>query len=615
MLRQSSQRLCAATPVKAALTNALPFTQALLGGRLSEARIDSHFFDAATSAAAGAATPAAGQQQQLQRAPSSFDQTYARSLATLRAAYTGNVNDAAGLVDPTVRPLLTTFSASGALGFARDQLTALKDSRVVDVTAALAERNIVFASPDAIPASAQLSVDERGTMLKPAPGAPFTTVPVVIDPSQLKDATTCRAIIAAPRGSVDPANSDWCLLLVELPFVAAATSAAAATATHGSSATVAHLQIPEGGVKVLKTFAAGPQVKTAVARATTAARVTMAAEATAALQVLLDQLVQHTTTAVEYGRVLADSELVQQRLSVLASAIYALESAGSIVEGALAANPAAASAGAEDGALLALATHVLLSQHVSQALKILGPSSVFAAESASTPRRFQYLRHLALASTAMPRAFGVPVSAAAIAVANAIPSAVPVVDMNPIEATFRGRTQFSQQRAHRDFPVNMNLRLPVTQLSEDSIAFRKAIIQAKLLKPGQVEPFANVAMELFVSTCASFRSSNVVDRDDVGGYTDVLKSTVFLEDSSVRRRQQLSIAKIMDTKDATTLLSALTATPRKPIATPPSELPAVKDDKPKSSSAQKPASSATPSATPGADGATSAAGTAGDKKQ
>jgi hypothetical protein len=61
--------------------------------------------------------------------------------------------------------------------------------------------------------------------------------------------------------------------------------------------------------------------------------------------------------------------------------------------------------------------------------------------------------------------------------------------------------------------------------------------------PVALGAWARVAAELYGSSCAAFRSSAVVDRDDLVGYSEVLKTLVFLEDSTLRRREWLSLGR------------------------------------------------------------------------
>jgi hypothetical protein len=545
MLRHSVTRLNAAAaaagaaPVvtSTALRNAVPFSQALLAGRLSESRIDAFYFDRATAnqpnASETSTAAAAG--------PTIFRTVRESSSAALRSQYALTGDPSAGSpsgIPFAKRPLLGQLCRGSALTY--PAVLKQLESAASDLAGAIQEAGLAWASPDALPPGVHLSGGKLVASSDKAGGMSFN----VLVPSGAvnRNASRAKVVLAAPVDmTTGPAGDAWKLVICELPITSPPSAAAVA-----SGAVLLNVVIPSQGAAVVKTLAEGTGVRSAVARASTAARVSLAGEITASLDVLLDALVQHATVAVEFGKILADSEAAQQRLSLLASTVYAIESTALVVEGALAANPADASAGAEDSALLALLAQTVAVQRVSEAIVLMNPSLIHLDdETVAQPARFRFVKHLADAIPAVPRALGEPAPAAMIALSNALPVAVPSTEVHPIVLTMRGKSRYTAERAARDFPVSVNLRLPSVTLSDDAVQFRNDIVQYGRGQQGPTPvalgAWARVAAELYGSSCAAFRSSAVVDRDDLVGYSEVLKTLVFLEDSALRRRLRVTV--------------------------------------------------------------------------
>jgi len=204
-----------------------------------------------------------------------------------------------------------------------------------------------------------------------------------------------------------------------------------------------------------------------------------AAEASAALTLILDALVQHSKSTAEFGKWLADTEAMQQVLSRLASSIFALDAAAMAVD---AAKDVAPEAHEGESALLAVVARRILERRVGDAVSVMNPSCVFAPDAApSMPARFQAVQHVAAGFKTLSGANAHPLEAAAISalVADAAQAATAAPGPNSMIGAVRGNRAFYEERAAREFPVNMYLKLNAVQLCDDVCAFRNAVVDSR----------------------------------------------------------------------------------------------------------------------------------------
>jgi len=244
--------------------------------------------------------------------------------------------------------------------------------------------------------------------------------------------------------------------------------------------------------------------------------------------------------------------------------------------------PADCAANEADAALLAIAVRRILERRVGESVSLMNPSCVFVPDTAaSMPNRFRAVQHIAnglkhAGRNAADHPLASPASFAAIV--DAAKAATESPEPNPAVSAVRGKRTFLEERAAREFPVNMYLKLPSIQLCDDVCAVRKAVVAGR--KPltnadddshkSAVGTAANVCAELFAASASLLRASADVDGDEVAGYPSALKAQVYLEESRHARVADLALIKLC----AGNMLTDLA--PSSFVVTPPTELPAPK---------------------------------------
>lgn len=299
-------------------------------------------------------------------------------------------------------------------------------------------------------------------------------------------------------------------------------------------------------------------------------RITFGATCTGAAKVCLQAAVRHAATRQQFGRPLADFEMVKEKLAQMAADIFAMESAT---------QHAASLLDAQTGdymletAMVKVFTSEALWRIVNDTIQIFGGQAYFTDEPYERMMRDARINLIGEGANDVLRAFVALVGLREVGQHLKVLSEAIWRPWEQWQALLR----FAGRRIYFSAPHvpvrHAELTHAATRLASDIAAFGKAVESALLQhREGIVERqyvqkrLADAATDLYLASCVLSRLDSLLDRPEEYAPMLLHRGELFLAQASRRVRQHLHALRDNDDILTTQLADALVVSHRRPVA-------------------------------------------------